>query len=568
MKMNRKRNSLFFALTILLVIVISSLTSLAADRHTPQDAIAAHGMVAAAHPLAAQTGVEILKKGGNAIDAAVATAFALNAVEPNASGIGGGGFMVIRFAKTGEIVILDYRERAPAVSTKDMYASEQAKEEGWTYLGGKAIAVPGTLMGLKTALDEYGTMTLEEVMTPAINYMENGFEITETFSQIIKDEYEKLTVWNDPFAIAYLKDGLPLETGDILVQKDLANTYREILEKGIGHFYGGELGQKIADAVQEKGGILTLQDLKDYKVRRHEPVTGSYRGYDIYSMPPPSSGGTHLIQILNIMENFDIANMNYLGPTHISVLAEAMKMAFADRAKYMGDPAFAPDIPLKGLTSKEYAKFLANQIDVTNPKMEIPAGDPGQFEHQSTSHISVIDVEGNAVALTQTINYFFGSGVIVPEVGIIMNNEMDDFSTNPESPNAPEPGKTPLSSMSPTILEKDGETFMVLGSPGATRIFTAMAQIISNVIDFGMSMDEAIEAPRMHCYSSGGKAMPIYLENRIPVLTIEALKLLGNEVEIKGDYDLYFGGAQGIMLKNGVLFGGGDSRRDGVAIGY
>ncbi|HPK87244.1 MAG TPA: gamma-glutamyltransferase, partial [Atribacterota bacterium] len=427
---NRKRITLLS--TIFLVFFVSTLLTFAADKHTPKDAIAAHGMVAAAHPLAVQAGVDTLKKGGNAIDAAVATAFALNAVEPNANGIGGGGFMLIRFAETGEIIILDYRERAPAASTKDMYASEQAKAEKWTSEGGLASGVPGTLLGLKTALDEYGTMTLQEVMTPALNYMENGFEITDTFSGMINDNYDKLVEWNDPFTIAYLKDGLPLETSDVLVQKDLAKTYREIMEKGIEHFYGGELGQKIVDAVQAAGGILTLQDLKDYEIHRHKPVVGNYRGYDIYSMPPPSSGGTHLIQILNIMENFDIANMNYLGPTHISVLNEAMKMAFADRAKFMGDPAFAKDIPLKGLTSKGYAKYLADSIDVTKPKLELPAGDPGIFEHQSTTHLSVVDAEGNAVALSQTINFFFGSGVIVPGVGIIMNNEMDDFSTNPE----------------------------------------------------------------------------------------------------------------------------------------
>ena len=567
MKMIIKRKGLYF-LVILLVFVVFASFSLAADRHTPKDEISANGMVAAAHPLAAQTGVEILQKGGNAIDAAVATAFALNAVEPNASGIGGGGFMLIRFAETGEVIVLDYREVAPGASTKDMFASEQASEEGWSKLGGKAVGVPGTLMGLKTALDEYGTMTLEDVMTPAMNYMENGFEITETFSQMINNNYEKLTNWNDPFEIAYLKDGLPLETGDTLIQKDLANTYREILDKGIEHLYGGELGQKIVDAVQAQDGILELQDLKEYQPRMLKPITGDYRGYDIFSMPPPSSGGTHLIQILNIMENFDIANMNYHGPTRISVMAEAMKMAFADRAKYMGDPAFATDMPLEGLTSKEYAKSLADQIVIKEPKMEVPAGEPAGYEHYSTSHISVIDAEGNAVALTQTINYFFGSGVIIPDVGVIMNNEMDDFAKSPDSPNAPEPGKIPLSSMSPTIIEKDGEPFVILGTPGGTRIFTAMTQIISNIVDFGMSMDEAIEAPRMHCYSSGGEAKPIYVESRIPAITIETLRALGNEVEVRGAHDLYFGGAQGIMLKNGVLFGGGDSRRDGVAVGY
>ena len=565
--MNIKRKSPYILVMLLIFVTITSL-SFAQDRHTPKDEISANGMVAAAHPLAAQTGVDILQKGGNAIDAAVATAFALNAVEPNASGIGGGGFMLIRFAETGEVIVLDYREVAPAAATKDMFASEEASAQRWSVEGGKAVGVPGTLMGLKEALDNYGTMTLEEVMTPAIEYMENGFEITETFSQMIEDNYEKLANWNDPFEIAYLKDGLPLETGDVLIQEDLAKTYREILGIGIEHLYGGELGQKIVDAVQAQGGILELQDLIEYQPRLLEPITGDYRGYDIFSMPPPSSGGTHLIQILNIMENFDIASMNYHGPTHISVMAEAMKMAFADRAQYMGDPAFATDMPLEGLTSKEYAKFLADQIEIKEPKMEVPAGDPAGYEHHSTSHISVIDAEGNAVALTQTINYFFGSGVIVPGVGIIMNNEMDDFAKSPDSPNAPEPGKIPLSSMSPTIIEKDGDTFMVLGTPGGTRIFTAMTQIISNVIDFSMSMDEAIEAPRMHCFSSGGEARPIYVESLIPAITIEALRALGNEVEVRGAHDLYFGGAQGIMLKKGVLFGGGDSRRDGVAIGY
>ena len=566
MKMNMKKIGLL--IFILTAILISTMVSFATDRHTPQDVIASNGMVAAAHPLAAQTGAEILQKGGNAIDAAVATAFALNAVEPNASGIGGGGFMLIRFAETGEIIVLDYREVAPGTATKDMFASDQASAERWSVEGGKAVAVPGTLMGLKMALDEYGTMTLEEVMSPAIAYMENGFEITQTFSDMIKSNYDKLINWNDPFEIAYLKDGLALETGEMLVQEDLANTYREILDKGIEHFYGGELGQKIVDSVQAQGGILELQDLKEYQPRLLEPITGDYRGYDIFSMPPPSSGGTHLIQILNIMENFDIANMNYNGPTHISVMAEAMKMAFADRAKYMGDPAFATDMPLKGLTSKEYAKFLADQINIREPKMEVPAGEPAQYEHQSTSHLSVIDAEGNAVALTQTINYFFGSGVIVPDVGIIMNNEMDDFAKSPDSPNAPEPGKIPLSSMSPTIIEKDGEPFMVLGTPGGTRIFTAMVQIVSNVIDFGMGMDEAIEAPRMHCFSSAGEARPIYVESRISDITVESLRIFGNEVEVRGSHDLYFGGAQGIMLKDGLLYGGGDSRRDGVAVGY
>jgi len=561
------KKSISFVLISLIFFCLAFLAE-GADRHTPVDVVAENGMVAAAHPLAAQAGVEILKKGGNAIDAAVATAFALNAAEPNASGLGGGGFMLIRFEKTGEIIVIDYREHAPAAATEDMFASEQAKKEYWSKVGGKAVAVPGTLMGLTTALEQYGTMTLAEVTAPAISYMENGFEVTETLSNMIKSNFDKITACSGLEKIAYFKDGLPLETGDILTQSDLAKTYREILDKGIEHFYGGELGKKIVDAVQAQGGIMTIDDLKAYKPYIRKPVVGNYRGYDIYSMCPPSSGGTHLIQILNIMENFDIVNMKYHGPTHVSIMAEAMKMAFADRAKYMGDPGFAKDIPIEGLTSKEYAKFLADQIDTQDPKQAIPAGEPTDFEQHSTSHISVVDAAGNVVALTQTINYFFGSGVIVPEVGIIMNNEMDDFSSNPDSPNVPEPGKIPLSSMSPSIIEKDGKPFMILGTPGGTCIFTAMVQIISNVIDFGMSIDEAIEAPRMHCYTSGGKAKSIRVESRIPAITVKTLRVLGNEVDVKGDYDLYFGGAQGIIVIDGVMYGGGDSRRDGVAVGY
>ncbi len=561
---------------VLVLIVLIALFSVklaeAIDKHTPFDVIAKNGMVAAAHPLAAQAGVDMLKKGGNAIDAAVATAFALNCVEPFTSGIGGGGFMLIRLEKTGETIVIDYREHAPAAATKDMYASEQAKKEKWSRLGGKAVAVPGTLMGLTTALEKYGTMSLAEVMAPAISHMENGFEVTETLSGMIKTNFDKLKNWSDPEKIAFFKEGSPLEPGDILKQPDLAKTYREIRDKGIEHFYCRELGKKIVDAVQAKGGIVTLDDLKNYKLYMRKPVVGSYRGYDIYSMCPPSSGGTHLIQILNIMENFDIANMEYHGPTHIAVMAEAMKMAFADRAKYMADPGFVKDIPLAGLTSKKYAKFLAEKIDIFNPLKEVSAGEPVAFEHDSTTHLSVVDAAGNLVALTQTINYFFGSGIVVPGTGIIMNDEMDDFSKDPESPNAPEPGKIPLSSMSPTIIEKDGKAFMTVGTPGATRIFTAMVQIISDVIDFGMGIDEAIEAPRMHCYSSNGKAKPIYYENRIPATTINTLKVLGNEVSEKGDYDLYFGGVQGIIIKSGFkwrrMYGGADSRRDGAAFGY
>ena len=538
------------------------------DKHKPSDTIAANGMVAAAHPLAAQAGVEILKKGGNAIDAAVASAFALNAVEPHASGLGGGGFMLIYIAETEEIKVIDYREHAPRATTKDIFSSNQSENEGWSRLGGKAVAVPGTLMGLNLALEKYGTITLAEAMVPAIYYLENGFEISEALSTAIKNNYDKMTSLNDQEKVAFLKEGFPLEEGDILIQTDLAKTYYQILDKGIEYFYGGALGEKIVEAVRTQNGIMTIEDLRNYKPHIRKPVVGNYRGYDIYSMCPPSLGGIYLIQILNVIENFDIARLKYHGLTHVSIMAEAMKMAFTDRAKYTSDTEYVKGIPIDWLTSKEYAKSLADQINIGIPKQLMPAVPLYKPEHHSTSHISVADAAGNMVALTQTINSFFGSGVIVPETGIIMNNEMDDFSSNPKSFNAPEPGKIPLSSMSPTIIKKDGRPFMVLGTPGGTRIFTAMAQIISNVIDFGMNMDEAIEAPRMHYSISEGEEESICCENRFPSITIDALQILGNEVDLKEAYDLYFGGAQGILLKNAEMHGGADSRRDGVAVGF
>jgi len=538
------------------------------DKHTPNDTMAANGMVSAAHPLAAQVGVEILKKGGNAIDAAVATAFALNAVEPHASGLGGGGFMLIYLAETEEINVIGYREHAPFAATKDMFSSHQSEKEGWSKLGGKAVAVPGTLMGLNLALEKYGTITLAEAMFPAIYYLENGFEISETLSTAIKNNYDKMTALNDQENVAFLKEDFPLEEGDILIQPDLAKTYYQIFDKGIEHFYGGELGEKIVKGVRAYNGIMTIEDLRNYQPIIRKPVVGNYRGYDIYSMCPPSLGGIYLIQILNIMENFDIAHLKYHGITHVSIMAEAMKMAFTDRVKYTSDTKYVKDIPIDWLTSKEYAKSLADQINIGIPKPLMPAVPLYKPEHHSTSHLSVTDAAGNMVALTQTINSFFGSGVIVPETGIIMNNEMDDFSFNPKSFNAPGSGKIPLSSMSPTIIKKEGKPFMVLGTPGGTRIFTAMAQIISNVVDFGMNMDEAIESPRMHYCAFEGEKQSICCENRLPSITVKTLRILGKEVEVKETYDLYFGGAHGILLKNAKMYGGADSRRDGVAVGF
>ena len=540
-----------------------------ADPHAPLDVVARHGMVAAAHPLAAQAGVDVMKAGGNAIDAAIATALTLNVVEPNASGLGGGGFMVIRFAKTGDVAVIDYREKAPASATRDMYASDQAKAERWTQLGGTAVGVPGTLKGLEMALEMYGTLRFGDVAAPAIKLAEEGFEVSSELSGIIKDNYEKLAKYNDPDKVPYFSDGLPLEPGDILRNPELAGTFRLIAEKGSNALYRGPVGEAIVAAVNKSGGNMTMQDLADYNAVMRTPVRGTYRGLEIISMPPPSSGGAHLIEILNVMENYDVKALGHNTPAYMHTLAEVFKLVFADRAAYMADADFVK-VPMAGLTTKEYAKTLFDQIAPDKVLTELKPGEPQNFEHESTTHLTVIDEEGNIVSLTQTINYFFGSGVMADGTGLLLNNEMDDFSTNPASVSAPEPGKRPLSSMSPTIVLKDGKPFMALGTPGATRIFPSMAQIIMNIVDFGMGLDEAIEAPRMFCSSSAGKPGTLFVESRIPVEVRDALTALGHTVSVRGDYDSYFGGAQAILLdqSSGMIYGAADSRRLGAAIGF
>lgn len=546
------------------------------------DVYAPHAMVSSAHELASKAGVEVMQKGGNAIDAAVATALALNVVEFNASGIGGGGFMTIRFAKTGEVVCLDYRETAPASATKDMYASEESKKERWSIDGGKSVGVPGWLKGMCYALEKYGTMTFAQVAEPAIRLAEEGFELHTSQNGIIADSYDRLVKYNDPDKVAFLEDGLPLEAGKTLRQPNLAKLFRLIGEKGSDAFYTGQVAEDIAAAVNRNGGNMTAADLANYKMAVREPMTGTYRGYSIYSMPPASSGGAHIVQLMNIFEHFDMKGFGHNSPKAVHVMAEAFKLAFADRAKYMADPDFT-NVPLAGITSKEYAKTLADKIDLDKPALEnITAGDPFAFqegkavsyvagagpERISTSSFSTVDAEGNVVASTNTINYFCGSGVYVPEWGFLLNDEMDDFSSNPASVNAPEPGKRPLSSMSPTIvLDPEGRAYMSVGAAGATRIFTSVCQIIMNAVDYGMTMNEAIQAPRIHNQLSGGdKAGKLMTEPHMPADKIEFIKARGHEVQ----EGMHIGTAQGILFdhEKNMMNGGADHRRLGVPVGY
>ncbi|MBI5579085.1 MAG: gamma-glutamyltransferase [Deltaproteobacteria bacterium] len=528
---------------------------------------AKNGMVAAAHPLASQVGVEILKKGGNAVDAAVATAFALGVVEPNASGLGGGGFILVYNAKTKGVTAIDYREMAPLKATPDMYQlTPDGKVVGnETQQGHKAVAIPGTLAGLTLALKQHGSMSLKDVMAPAIRIAEQGYTVSKTLNAMMKDNFDKLTKYPAAAAV-YLKAGLPYEVGDRLVLKDLAKSYRLIAEKGPDVFYKGEIADAIEKEMRASGkGLITKADLAAYKPAVRTPVRGTYRGYEIISMAPPSSGGTHVIEILNILEGYNMTQLGFQTPESLHIEAEAMKRAFADRAKYMADTDFVK-VPIAGLISKKYAEELRKGISMNAVGSKIPAGNPLPFVGSGgTSHLSVVDKQGNIVALTQTINYFFGSGVLVPGTGIMLNDEMDDFNPQPGTSNSVEPKKRPLSSMTPTIMLKNGKPFLSVGSPGATRIISALTQIIVNVVDFRMNLQDAIEAPRIHCMTGD-----IFMESRIPKDVQEALIAKGHKLSVRGAMDLYFGGAQGVMIDpaSRKLYGAGDPRRDGVAVGY
>ena len=528
-----------------------------------------NGVVAAAKPEASQVGVDILKKGGNAVDAAIATGFALGVLEPNATGIGGGGFMIIKLAKMKEAVVIDFRETAPGAAKPDMYKLDEKGNvvANASVVGGLANGVPGEVAGLLYAFDHYGSrkITRAQLIQPAIDWANKGIPVTVNLASIIKDNFETIKKF-PACAAVYLKDGLPYEVGDTIKNPDLAKTLKLVAQKGPDAIYKGEIAQKIAEEVQKQGGIMTTDDLASYKIQVRKPVVGTYRGYTIMSVPPASSGGTHLIELLNILENYDLKNTGYGSAATGHLWSEALKLVFADRAKYMADTAFVK-VPLAGLTSKAYAKEIAAQISMDKSMASATAGDPSKFESGSTTSMSVMDKDGNMVAITKSINYFFGSGVLVPGTGFIMNDHMDDFVLKPGSVNSIEPGKRPLSSMSPSlVLDPKGRAFMTIGSPGATRIFPTVAQVISNVVDFGMPLQEAILAPRYFQMASGA----LNVEGRVSLNTYNKLLPLGHTVTIRNDWDPYFGGVHAVMYdyNKKLLMGGADPRRDGQAAAY
>ncbi len=527
-------------------------------------------MVVAAHPLAATAGLEILKKGGNAVDAAVATACTLNVCEPFASGIGGGGFMIIYLSRSKKVTVINFREKAPSSSSPEMFISEGKIMEEWRKTHGLAVAVPGALAGWTYALKKYGTKNLSEVMEKAIEIADKGFPVSPTFSLINKDEYEKL-ILNDGEQSCYLNQGFPYEPGDIFRNPDLADTFRLLASKGSKEFYKGQIAKKIVQALKEKGGVMRAEDLALYEPQEQAPLKGTYKDFTIFTIPPPSAGGLHIIQLLNIAEKWPLKRWGLNSSDYIHHFSEALRFVFADRSRYLGDPRFI-SIPSKELLSKKYADHIASQIKSDRILDSYPGREFEEKENdtENTTHLCVIDSEGNIVSLTQTINLFFGSGIVPEKTGFLLNNQMNDFSLDSGSPNAPGPNKQPLSSMGPLILFKKDKPYLALGSPGGTRIFSSLTQIILNIVEFGLPLDEAIETPRFFTSSSQGKAKLLSVELRISPATLESLEKKGHSVQVRKAYDKYFGGAQGLLIlkKGRIILGGADSRRDGYGAGY
>ncbi|MET1415908.1 gamma-glutamyltransferase [Roseibium sp. HPY-6] len=537
---------------------------------------AQNGMVASQEAVATAVGVDILQKGGNAVDAAIATGFALAVTLPRAGNLGGGGFMMIHMAESDETLALDYREKAPSGAFKDMFLGPDGEpDKQKSRFSGLAIGVPGTVAGFAAAYAEHGSsnVTWQDLIAPAIELAGNGITVTPGLSAALTARAERLT--RDPATaeIFFKAGGLPYLPGETLVQADLARTLELISEQGADGFYKGEIAEKIAKKVQDAGGSMTVEDLADYQPVWRDPVVGTYRGYEIASMPPPSSGGVHIVQILNILERFP---MNEFGPNSadsIHAMSEAMRLAYADRSKYLGDPDFV-SVPIKGLTSRDYAAELTKtiQMEAARPSEEVKPADPLPYESNETTHYSVVDKDGNAVSNTYTLNFSYGSGLTADGTGVLLNNELDDFSAKPGVPNAygliggtanaVEGGKRPLSSMSPTLVFKDGQFHLATGSPGGSRIITTTLQIILNVVDHQMNIAEATVAPRIH-----NQWLPdeIRIEEGISPDTVRLLEDRGHEVVVKNA----MGSTQSIMSIDGVLAGFSDPRRQGaLTLGY
>jgi len=564
--------------TIFVLTIVATLLS--STPGVPKDVPSVYtGMVATSHPLASLVGARILQQGGNAVDAAVAIQFALNVVEPMMSGIGGGGFMMIYLAKENKVVVIDYREQAPAGAKPTMFLDSEGKPLPFrtAILTGHAIGVPGTLKGMVTALEKFGTMSLAQVIEPAIELAEKGVMVNRVLAQSIKDSMYK---FNEAAKQVFAPNGEPLPEGALLVQPDLAKTFKLIKDYGPDIFYKGDIAKAIVEAVQSRGGTMTLEDLTNYEVKFREPIRGTYRGYEIVSMPPPSSGGLTLLQMLKILEAYDIRALGHNTTQTLHLMIEAMRIAYADRGKYLADADFVK-IPFKGYLDDRYIEQRRSLIDFQKANPNIKPGNPWEYEEANveadldrfaalnyesetsqTTHYTVRDKWGNLVACTTTIEDVFGSGLMVPGFGFMLNNEMTDFDFVPGGANEVQPGKRPRSSMTPTIVFKDGKPIFSVGSPGGARIITTVMQVIMNMIDHGMSVQEAINAPRI--FSSSYPT--VQWEAGIAEHVKRELELRGHKM---AENPIVMGSVQSIVIdiETGKLYGGADPRREGTVIG-
>ncbi len=537
--------------------------------------LARHGMVVAQEGTAARVGLETLKRGGNAVDAAVATALALAVTLPRAGNLGGGGFMLVYLAKTKKTIAIDYREAAPAAMGAEAFLDSAGNADPHLSRDtGLAVGVPGTVAGLALALERYGSgrFTLGELAAPAVALARNGVLVEDDLADSLP-QAPRLKRWPSSAAIFAHPDGSPLARGETLVQPDLADTLETIGRDGPRGFYEGSVAQKIVRSVKAAGGVMTADDLKTYKPIERAPLLGTYRGHTIVSMPPPSSGGVHVIELLNILEGYPLAQEGANAAATIHLMAEAMKLAYADRAEYLGDPAVV-NVPVRGLTSKAYAAALRQQIapDRIRPASEIKAVDPLPYESDQTTHFSIVDADGNAVANTYTLNFSYGLGLVAAGTGVLLNNELDDFAAKPGAPNAygltggsanaPGPRKRPLSSMAPTMMFRNGQLELVTGSPGGSRIITIVLEIILDVVDFGMNLAEATQAVRIH-----DQLLPdqLFVERGLNADTIRLLEAQGYRLETRDAW----GSAESIALSEGWIAGAADPRQRGtLAVGY
>ncbi|HAK54008.1 MAG TPA: gamma-glutamyltransferase [Acidobacteria bacterium] len=488
------------------VVVLLAAAAVALVQAGNQPIRARNGMVVSQNAIASQVGIDALEDGGTAIDAAVATAFALAVTHPTAGNIGGGGFLVHREA-SGDAIAYDFRELAPAGASATMWFEDDEYSFQRHHMSHLSVGVPGTVAGLYLAWEEHGTLPWRRLVDPAIALARDGFPVTHALAASLERAVQRMS--QHPASVAqFSKDGVPYEAGETLVQPDLARTLERIADQGPAGFYAGETARLIADEMRANGGLITEADLANYEAKKREPIRGTYRGYENISMPPPSSGGIVLVQMLNVLEDYDLASFGFRSARTVHLITEVMRRGYADRALHLGDPDFNTDMPIDRLTSKAYAAEQRASIDMARASVSSPTSFTWPAESPETTHFSVVDRDRDPVSLTYTLEFGYGSGIVVPGAGFLLNNEMGDFNAGPDTtnadgligtePNLAAPGKRMLSSMTPTIVARDGQLFMVTGSPGGRTIINTVLHTILNVVDFGMNIQEAVDAPRFH----------------------------------------------------------------------